>query len=175
LTRIKPAPRAAREDAIAFPPTNQEPIMFKRILVPIDGSETSNRALVAALQMARDNGGRVRAVHAYDELAHLTGYEFTTEVLQQARTYARKVIADAMEIAQASGVTADSKLLEQPGRRLGEVVADEARAFDADLIVVGTVGRRGFSRALLGSGAEQVIRLAPVPVLVMREPETARA
>ena len=145
--------------------------MFQRILVPVDGSETSSKALVAALQLARESGGRVRIVHALDELAYLTGYEYSHEVLAQARAYANKVVDDAMAIAKASGVPADSRLLETPGRRLGDVVADEARAWEADLVVLGTHGRRGVSRVLLGSGAEQVIRMAPVPVLAVRAPE----
>jgi nucleotide-binding universal stress UspA family protein len=59
---------------------------------------------------------------------------------------------------------------------LPEVVADEARRWQADLIVVGTHGRRGVGRMLLGSGAEQVIRMAPVPVLVIRsEPQAQPA
>jgi nucleotide-binding universal stress UspA family protein len=52
---------------------------------------------------------------------------------------------------------------------LGDKVAGEATAWEADLVVVGTHGRKGVSRALLGSGAEQIIRFAPVPVLVMRD------
>jgi nucleotide-binding universal stress UspA family protein len=68
-------------------------------------------------------------------------------------------------------VSSDTRLVDRPGQRLGEAVAEEARSFEADLVVVGTHGRRGLGRALLGSGAEQVIRLAPVPVLVVREPE----
>jgi nucleotide-binding universal stress UspA family protein len=60
---------------------------------------------------------------------------------------------------------------------LAEVVADAATRFKADLIVVGTHGRRGLGRMMLGSGAEQIIRLAPVPVLVIRhnEPKNASA
>jgi nucleotide-binding universal stress UspA family protein len=142
--------------------------MYKRILVPVDGSETSNRALVAALQMARDSGGRVRIVHALDELAYLTGYEFSADLLKVAREYATKVIDDALEMARSAGVPAESRLLETPGGRLGELVAEEARTWEADLVVVGTHGRHGVSRVLLGSGAEQVIRLAPVPVLAVR-------
>lgn len=147
--------------------------MYKRILVPVDGSETSNKALVAALQLAREAGGRVRVVHAFDELAYLSGYEYSGDVARQARAQAGKVLEEALEVAKAAGVPADSKLLEQPGRRLGEVVADEARAFEADLVTVGTHGRRGMGRVLLGSGAEQVIRLAPVPVLTVRDEQPA--
>ena len=71
----------------------------------------------------------------------------------------------------SAGVPADTKLMETPGGRLGELVADEARSWEADLVVVGTHGRHGVSRVLLGSGAEQVLRLAPVPVLAVRSGE----
>lgn len=147
--------------------------MYKRILVPVDGSETSNKALASALQLAREGGGSVRVLHALDEMAYLTGYEYSGDLLTIARDYAGKVVADALAVAKSAGVPADSRLLESPGLRLGDVVAQEARAWNADLVVVGTHGRRGLSRALLGSGAEQVIRLAPVPVLSVRGVEPA--
>lgn len=142
--------------------------MYKRILVPVDGSETSNKALVAALQMARESGGRVRLIHTLDELAYLSGFEVSGDLIQLARDYASKVLQDALDMAKSAGVPAETKMVEGVGTRLGEVVADEARAWEADLVVVGTHGRRGVSRVLLGSGAEQVLRLAPVPVLAVR-------
>jgi nucleotide-binding universal stress UspA family protein len=145
--------------------------MYKRILVPVDGSETCNRGIVAALQLSRENGGRVRFVHAVDELLYLTGYEYSADLLQSARTEAARLLEDASAMARAAGVPADARLVETAGRRLGEIVADEARSWEADLVVVGTHGRRGMSRLLLGSGAEQVLRLAPVPVLAVRTPE----
>lgn len=145
--------------------------MYKRILVPIDGSQTSNKALVAALQMARETGARVRVLHSMDEIAYLTGYEYMGDLIRIAREYATKVVDDAMATARSAGVEADSRMAEAPGQRLGEVVADEARGWNADLIVCGTHGRRGIGRVLLGSGAEQIIRGAPVPVLVVRSDE----
>jgi nucleotide-binding universal stress UspA family protein len=60
--------------------------------------------------------------------------------------------------------------VDKPYRRLGESVADEAADWGADLVVIGTHGRRGLGRLLLGSGAEQVLRLSGVPVLVVRGP-----
>lgn len=143
--------------------------MYKRILVPVDGSDTATQALVAALQLARESGGRVRIAHVLDELAYLSGYEYGANVLKVARDEAGKILQDAMDVARAAGVPADSCLLEIPGRRLGDVVAEEAQRWEADLVVVGTHGRRGLGRALMGSGAEQVVREAPVPVLVVRE------
>jgi len=84
------------------------------------------------------------------------------------------VINSAAAICQAAGVSVDRRLVEAPGRRLGDVVADEANGWEADLVVIGTHGRRGLQRLLLGSGAEQVLRLAPVPVLVVRDTTSAR-
>lgn len=150
--------------------------MYKRILVTIDGSETSNQALVAALQFARDFGGRVRLVHVVDELSYLTGNShyaaYSGDLIKIMRETGTKVLDDAMAIAQASGVEADYMLFESFRERLGNAVADAAKRWNADLIVVGTHGRRGLGRVLLGSGAEQIVRLAPVPVLVVRSPES---
>jgi nucleotide-binding universal stress UspA family protein len=142
--------------------------MFKRILVPVDGSETSTRALVTALQLARDAGGRLRIVHVLDEMAFITGYDYGADLMRIAHEQAEKVVEDAMAIARASGVPVDSRLIEVPAQRLGDIVDDEAESWEADLIVVGTHGRRGVSRTVLGSGAEQVIRTARIPVLSIR-------
>lgn len=149
--------------------------MYKRILVPVDGSETSNKALVAALQLAKDAGGRVRLIHIVEELAYLSGYEqfggYSGELITGMRETGTKVLNDGMAMAKAAGVEADNLLFDNFGGRLAEVVADAAKQWNADLVVVGTHGRRGVGRMLLGSGAEQIIRLAPVPVLVVRSGE----
>lgn len=142
--------------------------MFKRILVPVDGSATSNKALDVALQLASESDARVRLVHSFDELAYLTGFEVLPQILDDARRYAGDVLNDGLKLAEARHVPADSRLLEVPGRRLGDLVAEAAKDFQADLIVLGTHGRRGIGRVALGSGAEQVIRSAPVPVLAVR-------
>lgn len=142
--------------------------MFKRILVPVDGSETATKALVVATQLASQSGGQVLVAYYLDEVAYALGMEFAGNVMQVAREEAGKILAAALAQVKAAGVPGESQLLDAVGQRLGELVADEARRWGADLIVVGTHGRRGIGRALLGSGAEQVIRLAPVPTLVVR-------
>lgn len=144
---------------------------YKRILIPIDGSPTSNKALVAALELGRENGARVRVMHALDELALVSGFEYSGELMKAAREQGQKALDDALAIVRYSGVEGDTHLMETPGKRLGEAVAEESSAWDADLVVVGTHGRRGLSRVLLGSGAESVLRLATVPVLVIRGDE----
>lgn len=146
--------------------------MYQRILVPVDGSDTANKALTAALQLARDAGGRVRLVHVLEELTYLTGYEqfggYAGDLSRIMRESGMQILNDAMAIAKAAGVETDTVLFDNLGERLAETVAEAARQWKADLVVVGTHGRRGVGRMLLGSGAEQVIRIAPVPVLVIR-------
>ena len=152
--------------------------MYRRIIVPIDGSPTSNQALAAALRMAGESQGCIRLVHVVEELAYLAGYDqfggYSGDLIKVMRETGRKILADGMAMAQAEGVACDSALYDNFGERLPEVVADEARRWKADLIVVGTHGRRGVGRLLLGSGAEQVIRMAPIPVLVIRSEPPAQ-
>jgi nucleotide-binding universal stress UspA family protein len=141
---------------------------FQKILVPVDGSSTSNKALDYALQLAKQDYSQVRVLHAIDELGYLSSYEYSGELLATARKNANQVLQNAVIAAQARNVPADTRLVDQPGQRLGQTVADEAANWKADLIVLGTHGRRGVGRVLLGSGAEQIIRMAPVPVLIVR-------
>jgi nucleotide-binding universal stress UspA family protein len=148
--------------------------MYQRILVPVDGSETATKAMVTALQMARDSGGQVHLVHVVEGMTPLAADPYgaySGEVIEIMRQSGSKILEDALVVAKAAGVPADTELFDNFGERLAEVVADAATRFKADLIVVGTHGRRGLGRMMLGSGAEQIIRLAPVPVLVIRHTE----
>ncbi|MEO7886893.1 MAG: universal stress protein [Polaromonas sp.] len=150
--------------------------MFKRILIPVDGSDTSNHALVAALQMARETSASVRLVHIVNEMAYLGGIDpygtYSADLTGMMREGGAKVLTDAMAIAQSAGIEASQALLDEPGQRLGASVAEAVKFCGADLVVVGSHGRRGIGRVLLGSGAEQILRLAPVPVLVIRHSDS---
>lgn len=148
---------------------------FKRILLPYDGSDVSTRALETAVQLARGGDGRILVLHVLDELEYLSGYEYGgAPLLESLRSEARRVLDRAGELCAAAGVAFEKRVVEHPGGRLADAVANEATAWEADLVVVGTHGRRGVSRALLGSGAEQIIRFAPVPVLVVRNAPQGR-
>lgn len=150
--------------------------MYQRILVPVDGSETSGRALATAVRMARESGpaARIRVVHVTEMASWACGYETYGDGMEQVlaimRDNARKILDEAMEVARAEGVVADQQLVDQFGERMGVAVATAAKLWNADVVVVGTHGRRGVDRLLLGSGAEEVIRQSPVPVLVVRGP-----
>ena len=152
--------------------------MYKRIVVPVDGSETAQKALVTALQMARESSGCVHLVHVVEGLTPMAADPYgaySGEVVEVMRQSGRKILDDALVLARAEGVQADTQLFDNFGERLAEVVADSATRFNADLMVVGTHGRRGLGRVLMGSGAEQIIRLSPVPVLVLRSSQNKEA
>jgi nucleotide-binding universal stress UspA family protein len=153
----------------------QEKAVYQRILVPIDGSPTSDKALTTAIQMAQAFGARLRLIHVMEETAYLTGYDpfggYAGDLIRIMRESGEKILEEGMKAVQAAGVAVDTMLIDELGQRLGEAVANGAKLWNADLIVVGTHGRRGVGRLLMGSGAEQIIRQAPMPVLVVRSPE----
>jgi nucleotide-binding universal stress UspA family protein len=84
-----------------------------------------------------------------------------------------KILADAKRRAQERGIDADTVLHNNLGGRVCDVIVKEVVSWKADLIVIGTHGRRGAGRLLLGSDAERVLRLAPVPVLLVRGSDAA--
>jgi nucleotide-binding universal stress UspA family protein len=153
--------------------------MYQRILVPLDGSDTAHLALDSALALARTMGARLRLLHVVEKLAFAAGLDpaggasASGHWLQATREAGIQVLDAGLAAARAAGVPADCLLHDTPGRALGETVAEAARLWQADLIVTGTHGRSGVGRLLLGSGAEQIIRLAPVPVLVVRATPSA--
>lgn len=73
------------------------------------------------------------------------------------------------------GLAVQTVLLESKGERVSELIAQQAEALRCDLVVLGTHGRRGVDRLLLGSDAEQVARIAPAPVMLVRHPQPAAA
>ena len=147
--------------------------MYERILVAVDGSQPSNTGLDEAIRLARLTGGRLRLVHVVDQLPFVLSAEgygaMSADVLGLLNEAGQKILADARNRVEAAGVSADTRLHESLSGRLCERVAAEALEWEADLLVLGTHGRRGIRRAFLGSDAEQILRTAPVPVLLVRE------
>jgi nucleotide-binding universal stress UspA family protein len=152
--------------------------MYQRILVAVDGSDTSNKALAAAIHLAKEMKGRVRLVHVSEEMAYLTGFGqyggYSEELVKLLHDTAQEILEGGMAVARAAGVEADSMLYDRVDDRLADVVSEAAKGWNADLVVVGTHGRRGVGRLLLGSGAEQITRQCPVPVLVIRASEEGK-
>ena len=146
--------------------------MYQRILVPVDGSPTSNHGLAEAIRLARLTHGKLRLIHVIDELSFAMSMDayvgYVGDWLEELRVAGAKLLAEAGAQAAAAGVEADTALRDQFKGPIDEVVCEEARTWPADLIVIGTHGRRGFDRVALGSSAENVLRRATVPVLLVR-------
>lgn len=144
--------------------------MYQRILIPVDGSPTSDRALGEAIALARQQNAQLQLLHVIEEI-HFVDIESSisyAELQETMRNSGNKVLTQAQTAVQQAGMTAETKLLEASGKRVASVIAAEAERWPADLIVIGTHGRTGFSRLLFGSVAEGVVRTAPVPVLLIR-------
>lgn len=146
--------------------------MFKSILVAVDGSPTSDSALDAAIQLTGQAGAKLRIVNVVDEVSFNWDTEFPNprEIWDALGAGGRAFLAKAATKASQAGIAAETRLIEidRLGLRIPEAIVQEAEAWPADLIVVGSHGRRGLSRALLGSVAEGVMRLSTKPVLLIR-------
>ena len=146
--------------------------MYDRILVPIDGSPTSERALAEAAGLARLCAATLRLLHVMDPLMHVTGYErpevFVREIEPALRKAAQDLLAKARDSVAGERVKVETALVDSVGQRVSDIILDQAATWPADLIVIGTHGRRGVDRVLMGSDAEQVARRSPVPVLLVR-------
>jgi nucleotide-binding universal stress UspA family protein len=146
-------------------------MMYQRILVPLDGSPTSERALQEAIKLA-DGKSKLRLIYVIEATYPLDAVAYTLidhAALQEAiRKTGERALAKAAEKVQRSGMTAETELLDVPAERVSAVIDSDALNWKADLIVIGTHGRSGLNRLLLGSVAEEVVRGTPLPVLLVR-------
>jgi nucleotide-binding universal stress UspA family protein len=145
--------------------------MYKRILVPLDGSSTSKLGLKEALRLAKGQSASLRLLHVVDELFVTQageGMVLADRIFETLRASGKKVLASGLALARRQGVRASTVLVETMARSVADVIVRQARLWKADLIVIGTHGRRGVRRVVMGSDAEQVLRGAPVPVLMVR-------
>lgn len=145
--------------------------MFQRIVVPTDFSECSREAWTLAKRTVAAPGSELVLTHILTEVPSYgegtVSVETARSVRESARAWTEDALADWVGKARAEGL--DARAVLRIGVAHEEIVtlAGEERA---DLIVIGTYGRGGISRALLGSVADRVVRLAPCPVLTVREP-----
>jgi len=150
--------------------------MYQRILVPIDGSPTSEKGLEEAIRLAKLTQGRLRLVHVIDELSFALAMDayagLVGDWLTELRANGARFLEEAKAKATAAGVEADTLLHDSFSNPVHDLICADAAEWPADLIVIGTHGRRGVGRLVMGSSAENVLRHAPVPVLLIRAPET---
>ena len=149
---------------------------YKRIVVPVDGSDTSAKGLAAATALARDSGGKLLLLHVVDEYPAFITPEIGVSVgplIEALRETGRQTLERIAAGVKGLAAAPESALVENFGGRVADVIVEEALKWQADLIVMGTHGRRGVNRALVGSDAELVVRYSPLPVLLV--PPAGRA
>jgi len=143
--------------------------MFKRILVAVDASEISNLALQAAIRLASEQQASLRIAHVIDTTDINSEHLDHSSMLESLTKNGQSILGKAETTATAAGVAVETSLvkIETMNQRISEAIASEAEAWPADLIVIGTHGRRGLTRLFLGSVAEGAARLATKPVLLI--------
>lgn len=146
----------------------------KSILVPVDFGEASEAALDYAVDLAEGVGAKVVILHTFE--IPIVGLPdgvvaATAELTGRIVNAAQKALDDAVARYAARKVPITAVLKQGDAR---EVILAEAKELGSDLIVIGTHGRRGIARALIGSVAERIVRTSPVPVLTVHGPMPAQ-
>lgn len=146
--------------------------MFHHILLPIDGSPTSQLAVSRAATLAQLTQAKISVIYVIDPYP-FTGVGADFAVGQANYTSAANAEADlAMSVArkelEAAGLSCDTQVIESSAVAKG--ILDAAHAVGADLIVMGSHGRRGLEKLVLGSVAQRVVSHADITVMVVRDP-----
>lgn len=140
---------------------------IRKILVPIDGSNYSNRAAEYAIGIAKAQNAEILLAYVVDELVvdqFANGAE-RSAIETELKNDGQRTLHYAESMLEKAGVKSSSMLLK--GRPFEQIV-NTTKSFDIDLVVMGTYGRRGAERILIGSVAERVIEYSPCPVLVVK-------
>jgi nucleotide-binding universal stress UspA family protein len=149
---------------------------FQRILVPVDGSGPSKQGLAKATELARALGARVFLLHVAEPVPLAITPEaaaYSPQLVDDIHSAGADILAAAAAQAKAAGVDCETFQVDALGPGVPAGILGEAARVHADLIVMGTHGRSGLRRALLGSSAESLVRESTVPVLLVRASDTA--
>jgi nucleotide-binding universal stress UspA family protein len=142
---------------------------FRTILVPVDFSKHAHAALDLAIELAKESGGELHLLHAYELPATMTmtyGVAIPQSVWDGVKDAAAAQLAELQKRVAAAGVKSSAHVMTAPA---ADAIAEAAAAHHADLIVMGTRGLTGLRHVLLGSVAERTIRIAPCPVLTIKD------
>ncbi|MFP3889497.1 universal stress protein [uncultured Ralstonia sp.] len=146
--------------------------MYDKILVAVDGSQTGEQALDEAIRLAARLGAELSIVHVIDSgyVKYDVGYLDTRGLTETLVAQGKAILSQAQAKAEQAGVRVRTLLEDDPlaAFDIGMAIEDAAHAAGAQLLVLGTHGRRGVRRLLLGSVAEGLVRQSALPVLLVR-------
>jgi nucleotide-binding universal stress UspA family protein len=155
--------------------SSKENQMFKKLLIAIDGSDIAERALDAGIALAKAHGASITILTATDPVATgigsggfgtISAGSIVTQLEEAYEAEAQKLLTAARARVEAEGLTAET--LHLPRHRPADAIIETAEQTGIDTIVMGSHGRRGLGRLLLGSQAADVLARATIPVLIIR-------
>ena len=156
---------------MARPMLDERTMAFRNVVVGTDFEECSGAAVEHAIEIATAGDAALTIVHAYSVPYAYTGMSLAA-IMPSVQDAADAELAKLLDVVRARVPRVDGVVV--AGSPWEQILA-VARARGADLVVVGSHGRKGLPRAVLGSTAERVVRLSPVPVLVVHGPSPAEA
>ncbi|WP_016833626.1 universal stress protein [Herbaspirillum lusitanum] len=147
--------------------------MYAKILVPVDGSHTANQALDEAIKLAKALGSTIEVLHVVDN-SHLLYDTGLSGVHDSVVDVGQTILEQARSRIASAGLRSEIRLVEEPVA-LGDIpgaILKAAKDSKAELVVIGSHGRTGFRKLVLGSVAEKVMHQCPLPVWIIRGKET---
>lgn len=138
---------------------------YASILLPFDGSETSRKAMVRAIELSKVDGSRITVIYVIPRYEEMLEFFRTDAIKNSLRKEAEKVIKEAEKTARDHGVSINTEIRE--GYPADEIIR-ASENLKIDLIIMGTYGWRGVNKAIIGSTSNRVISLATCPILVVR-------
>lgn len=144
--------------------------MFKRIVIPTDGSEITNKAVTTAIEMAKTHGAQLFAISVKEPFPYSAVSEMQPTPPQEFFDAQERIaggrIKDVLAAAQAAGVPCEGHTVE--ALHAWEAIIDHVKDKQADLVVMASHGRRGVQALLLGSETQKLLTHSTIPVLVVR-------
>ena len=155
-----------------------EVLMYGNLLIPVDGSDSSMAGLCEVIKIGSGQARQIRLVHIVDEPHWNERFDPGSIggcIIESIRETGKKILNEAQSMLAMHGLVFECVLVESHGERTADMILAQAKEWPADLIVMGTHGRRGLIRLALGSDAAEVVRGSPVPVLLVRAASGARS
>ena len=145
--------------------------MLAHILIAVDGTELSDKAVHEGVALAKELGSKITAVHVTEPWTSAVTGEWALafpvkEYDEVSAANAKRILVKVADEASRAGVPCQT--VHVPNQFAAEAIVEEARERNCDLIVMASHGRRGFARFLLGSQATRVLTQSPVPVLIIK-------
>lgn len=149
--------------------------MYAKILVPVDGSNTANQALDEAIKLAKTLNSTIEVLHVIDNshLLYDTGISAAADVHGTVIDAGKTILEQAKLRVTSAGLHGETRMVDDlvaPGDIAGSILK-AARDSQAELVVIGSHGRTGFRKLVLGSVAEKVMHQCPLPVWIIRGKE----